>query len=70
MKRALSSQTSAHYCALLHGELLDKLAILEHSLRDGTVTTKPETKVSKPRATLPASTFSGFFDVRTKCEES
>lgn len=38
MKRALNSQISAHCWALLHGEIEGKLAMLECSLRDGTVT--------------------------------
>lgn len=38
MKRALNSQISVHCWTLLHGEIEGELAMLEHSLRDGTIT--------------------------------
>lgn len=44
MKRALNSQISAHCWALLHGELEGELAMLERSLRDGTVTVNQRQK--------------------------
>lgn len=70
MKRALNSQISAHCWALLHGELEGELAMLERSLRDGTVTVNQRQKFLNLGLLHQHLHVLFFSPVRTKCEES